>query len=140
MGLLFSDKFYVTNNHHTSAPAYPQEIHEHRAPTDDSVKLLREMEEASRQSVVGSCKIEDNTLNGTIVVFLMDPQFFERTAYIRFKFNGKDFTIKKPLPKSFMFDKPAAVKMLAEAVRDQIMEDIFPDICKALLEHTRQVP
>ena len=47
MGLLFSDKYHITNNHHTSAPAYPQTInktvHEHRAPTDDSVKLLREM-------------------------------------------------------------------------------------------------
>lgn len=140
MGLIFGDKLFVTNHHHTAAPAYAQTVHEHRAPTDDSVKLLREMEEASRQSIVGSALIEDNTLNGLVVVFNMEPVEWARLAYLRFKFNGKDIVIKKPLSKSFEWDKPAAVKLLAEAVRDQIMEDIFPDICKALLEHTRQVP
>jgi len=139
MGLLFSDKYHITNNHTTNAPAYPQTInktiHEHRAPTDDSVKLLREMEDASKESIVGMCKIEDNTLNGVIVIFERMPGFMNRLAYIRFTFNGKEHVIKEQLDDSFEFNKDAAVKMLFNAVHQRIDEALRPDIVKALLKN-----
>ncbi|MEE8368605.1 MAG: hypothetical protein V3S30_09840, partial [Thermoanaerobaculia bacterium] len=62
--------FKTTNHfsHTTVAPSYPQTIHEHKAPTDDSVKLLREMEEAARKSVLEVYRFEDNDLSGIVVL------------------------------------------------------------------------
>jgi len=138
MGLIFGDKIHWTSNHSTVAPAYPQTIHEHRAPTDDSVKLLREMEEAARSSVVGMCQIGDNTLNGVVVVFNLSSPSEERIAYIRFKFNGKDFLVKSILTESFKFDQESAVKIMISTVRDEILNQLTPDIFNALSENLKQ--
>lgn len=146
MGLLFGDKYEI--NHTTSAPAYPQTInktvHEHRAPTDDSVKLLREMESASKESIIGSVLVEDNTLNGLVVIFNMEPAIFARVAYIRFTFNGKEHVVKKELDHKFEWgrpeDKTEAVRMLFDAVMEQLGEEMWPEIVKALIENQRQVP
>lgn len=142
MGLLFADKYNITNNH--AAPNYPQTInqttHEHRAPTDDSVKLLREMEDASKESIVGMCQIEDNTLNGVVVIFMLSAQMMTRIAYIRFTFNGKEYVIKEELNQSFEFDRQAAVRMLFDAVKDRLFAEIYPDIDNALLKNIREAP
>jgi hypothetical protein len=142
MGLLFGDNIEI--HHTTAAPAYPQTVHEHRAPTDDSVKLLREMEETSKESIIGSVLIEDNTLNGLVVIFNMQPMVMARVAYIRFTFNGKEHVVKKELDHRFEWEKPEgkteAVRMLFDEVMKQVGNDIWPATIKALLSNTRQVP
>jgi hypothetical protein len=42
-----------TSHHHHRA-----EVHEHRAPTDESVRLLREMEQAAEQKLLDSFRLE----------------------------------------------------------------------------------
>ena len=44
-----------TTHVHNKGPSFPSQInvHEHRAPTDQSVELLFEMEEAARKKFVG---------------------------------------------------------------------------------------
>jgi hypothetical protein len=49
------------HHHHRS------EVHEHRAPTDDSVKLLREMEHAALERVLSTIRLEGSPVDCAIV-------------------------------------------------------------------------
>lgn len=142
MGLLFGDNIEI--NHTTAAPAYPQTVHEHRAPTDKSVELLREMEEASKESIIGSCLIEDNTLNGLVVIFNMQPMIMSRVAYIRFTFNGKEYVVKEELHHSFDWkrdeERTAVVRMLFDAVMKKVGEEMWTGIVTALMKNVREAP
>jgi hypothetical protein len=142
MGLLFGDNIEI--NHTTAAPAYPQTIHEHRAPTDKSVELLREMEDASKESIIGSCLIEDNTLNGLVVIFQRQAMVMSRVAYIRFTFNGKEYVIKEELHHSFEWkrdeERAEVVRMLFDAVMKKVGDEIWPATIKALMSNVREAP
>ena len=146
MGLLFGDKYEI--NHTTTAPAYPQTInktvHEHRAPTDKSVELLREMESASKENIIGSCLIEDNTLNGLVVFFTRSPAIMSRVAYIRFTFNGKEHVVKEELHHSFDFkrdeERAEVVRMLFDAVMKKVGDEIWPATIEALMSNVREAP
>jgi len=143
MGLLFGDNIEI--NHTTAAPAYAQTVHEHRAPTDDSVKLLREMEETSKESIIGSCLIEDNTLNGLVVIFQRQASgFMSRVAYIRFTFNGKEHVIKEELHHNFDWkrgeERTEVVRMLFDAVMKKVGEEIWTATIKALMSNVQEAP
>lgn len=73
--------FHRDQTHHVT-------VTEKRAPTDESVKLLREMEQAARDQVIGSIVLESNGFKG---VALMYERPWERThvVTIRYEFNGK---------------------------------------------------
>lgn len=142
MGLLFGDNIEI--NHTTAAPAYPQTIHEHRAPTDKSVELLREMEATSKESIIGSCLIEDNTLNGLVVIFQRQAMVMSRVAYIRFTFNGKEHVVKEELHHSFDWkreeERAQVVRMLFDAVMKKVGEEIWPATIAALMSNVREAP
>lgn len=45
------------------------DIHEHRAPTDASIKLLREMESAAQAKIVKSVAVQDNAFSCVVQHF-----------------------------------------------------------------------
>lgn len=44
-------------------PNYPQHIHEHRAPTDESIRLAEEMREKALERILSETRLESNELN-----------------------------------------------------------------------------
>jgi hypothetical protein len=58
------DRTFVTTS---EAPRYPQTVHEHRAPTDESIRTLREMERKIEENVYATLAL-DNIVKGTVVV------------------------------------------------------------------------
>lgn len=62
------------------------EKHEHRAPTDESVRLLREMETAAREQVV-TVHTFDNVLGGSVAL-VHDPMTYCCVVHVRFTLNG----------------------------------------------------
>ncbi len=68
-----------------------REVHEHRAPTDASVKLLKEMESAARQKVDESIRLEGNGFE-CVVHVEEDPMSAQRVARAVFTLNGKRMT------------------------------------------------
>lgn len=79
------------------APAYPQNVtvNEHRAPTDESVKLLNEMQDKAKDNFIDSILVEDNFVNG--VIYIANDLRYNRQFEVIFKFNinGRDFVIKE---------------------------------------------
>lgn len=45
------------------------DVHEHRAPTDESVKLMKEMESATERNRIASMPLQSNILSGVVSVF-----------------------------------------------------------------------
>ena len=66
---------------------------EKRAPTDESVRLLKEMQDEALQSIVDRMHVEDNILNGDAVLF-DDYLRGKKIFLIKFKLNGKEYDFK----------------------------------------------
>lgn len=71
-----------------------REVHEHRAPTDESVKLLREMEAAADAKRIATLKLEGNAFTGHIEVSQDVAQGYVVRAVAVFDVNGKRCTAK----------------------------------------------
>lgn len=64
-------------------------IHEHRAPTTESVKLLKEMEAAALERVLSAFSVEINKFQCEVVVFL--EQISDKIFVVaKFNLNGKE--------------------------------------------------
>mgnify|MGYP000724599503 CR=1 FL=1 len=72
-----------TAHHH-----HRTEVHEHRAPTGESVRLLKEMEEAAREKVLAAIPLENNQIDCK-VVFERSFADMTLTATAVFTLNGK---------------------------------------------------
>lgn len=112
-------------------------IHEHRAPTDESVKLLREMEEAAKKAIVDSVRVQDTHFE-CVVLTQTDMINCEEQFVAIFSLNGKK--MKTPLRIS-MFDHDENGKKLgpkekyrrlvlsvAQDIADEILFSAFSKI------------
>jgi len=75
-----------------------QTTHEHRAPTDESVRLLSEMREKALDSIVKELVVEFGTVKATVLMMLA-PDFtnvslFNMRFMGKFNLNGKDHTFE----------------------------------------------
>ncbi len=75
-----------------NVPVYEQHVvvTEKRAPTDDSVKLLREMEEKAEKKLIEACELKNNLF--TCTWFTMREMSTIR-VFIRMKINNVEMNI-----------------------------------------------
>lgn len=66
-------------------------VTEKRAPTDDSVRLLREMEAKAKEEVIKAVAINDNLFNGVIHT-MFDALSYRTTVRLVYSMNGKKLT------------------------------------------------
>lgn len=99
--------FSTTNNYHTNNVPYEKEvtINEHKAPTDESVRLLNEMQEKAKKNIIQTIKIGDNVLNAVVIYYQDDFIGHNINFTIRFTFNGKEYFIQDSIDKyEYKFD------------------------------------
>jgi hypothetical protein len=75
----------------TSPVSTNVEITEHRAPTDESVRLLREMEKAAEDKVVHATSVRDTSISAIIHTH-DDYMSASRKFKVIYSFNGKKLT------------------------------------------------
>lgn len=63
---IFETKHYHKNIHTTQRVTENVNVVEKRAPTDESIGLLKQMDAEIKKNILFQISIEDNTLNGTI--------------------------------------------------------------------------
>ena len=105
-------------------------ITETRAPTDESVRLLKEMEEAARNKVDQSIRLDGNDFK-CVVEIMQDAMSDQRVAYAVFELNGKRMTAEHRV--SRRDDNPAA---LAIGIRDEIAKTIATAVIGAALSES----
>ncbi len=101
------------------------DVHEHRAPTDDSVRLLREMEAKALANVTASFRTEGNRFKGSIIV-RPDPYEAGHKMWALFDLNGEKFEVGPvPFHDSYLLDPRELFKWLndelAKAIAGQLL-------------------
>lgn len=112
------------------------EVNEHRAPTDESVRLLREMEETARKSVIETYRVEGNHLEGVRLLTTVGGMG-KCQEIILFQLNGQDFTIKGDfrdiarLQTGIYAASAEVFKALADAVAYELLSKLAPELLPA---------
>lgn len=97
---------------------------EKRAPTDESIKILHEMETAVKKDIIKAISLVDNTFNGVIHHMSDVLTGQTRIAFI-FSINGKRCTT------NFLFDPSFETK---EVWIDQLIQSVAHTISREILQ------
>lgn len=92
-----SDKVYfIPGGDTTTYVPYEKTVIEKRAPTDDSIRLYKEMKEKAEQSIIDSFKVENTLVQGRIVVARDAGIDYNNSLKVFFKImiNGHEFSDK----------------------------------------------
>lgn len=84
--MTYKDKYVYVNHRST--------VNEHRAPTDESIKILNEMQEKAKDNIIKSIKIEENYLKAVGIYTQQDSINRDLSYCLRFILNGKEYLIK----------------------------------------------
>jgi hypothetical protein len=97
-------------------------VTEKRAPTDDSVRLLREMEAKAKAEVIKAVAINDNLFNGVIHT-MFDALSYRTTVRLVYSMNGKKLTTDYHIDDSRSLDD--SIAGLIDAVARDIAVEIL---------------
>jgi hypothetical protein len=110
-------------------------VTERRAPTDESVRLLREMEYAAEQKLISSVRVGDTTFEAVIHEYISPADGHSHTWRAIFSLNGKNHTV------SYTGAAPGDINASPDAwvlgLRDAIAKEIAGQILLATLKPTR---
>ena len=117
------------NPQRTQTQYVTREVHEHRAPTYESVKLLREMEQKAKDEVTKSIRLEPNFMNSNVYMSY-DPMGMDKVFNIVFDMNGKTFQSMIKISDDAPFD--AQVSKLQRCFSDTIANAVLSDLSLTL--------
>lgn len=99
----------------------------HRAPTDESVKILKELEQSANDKVISSQKLDNNLVSAT-VWSMEDFLSWKKKYKILIKINGKPSTIDVEVNPDF--NKLETMEILYKKVSERIAAMLMNDIAK----------
>jgi len=108
-----------------------QHVHEHRAPTDESIKLYKEMLEKAQAEVVKVTldQMEGNTLSNARVEVSQQFDSMDRKYQFWFRLNGADYKIEFNLNDLDELREKIAHKIVVELTRGivgRVLEKALP--------------
>lgn len=114
-------------------------VTEKRAVTDESVKLLNELEEKAQKNIVAKVVLENNLFEGTGIMF-EDVILDKYTLRIRFFINGKELTFEKEI-KSSAFKKHIALggEDAQKFIKENLVTYFADEIVKKFWEDDKEV-
>lgn len=122
------------SNHYT--PPLRVEVTERRAPTDESVRLLKEMEDAARTKVIQSFPIEHNGFTARVLVeeYVIPPC---RRATALFDLSGTTFEVSVTADIVELYRDPNALWF---KLRDAMAKELASEILIPALEQVPTTP
>ena len=112
-------------NRRFDAATFTATVTEKRAPTDDSVRLLKEMEKAARDKIIASIELDSNLVKGR--VFVMKECLSGKNKFaVIMNINGKRIEIQASTDE---FDSPEAqMQQLYQEIGMRIAAEVMPDV------------
>lgn len=102
------------------------EVTEKKAPTDESVRLLNEMQEKARENIIHSINIDTNVLKALTVFYRNDIMNPKVEYHIKFQLNDEQFLVKAEMNHNELINDASSVyKMLFEKTAIAITKEIF---------------
>lgn len=118
------NKTFVFPRTRTEYMSYEKTVNEHRAPTDKSVELLLEMENAAKDTLISITRLENNEMKATWHVF--ENCFSRRLEVVcRFELNGKEHRIDLSL--DWGIDHQEIAKKVYKVICDKMAELLTVD-------------
>lgn len=118
---------------------YPNKvvIEEKRAPTDESVSLLREMEKAATEQIVKSFVFgSENAVSGSVVYIDTNPRSADLSVRTIFNLNGKDYSAETKVSRlDLKFSARDAYAKLIDAISAEISLGLHSRIGAELLKY-----
>lgn len=71
------------------------EINEHKAPTDDSIRLAKEFYEKAQKDIIKTIKVDNNIVKGECYIINSGFALSDITIYYKLQINGKDYNFKE---------------------------------------------
>lgn len=100
-------------------------VHEHRAPTNESVRLLKELENSASDKVISVNRLENNILNATWSV-IDSPISMELTVVCRIMLNGNEIRFEKKMERPYRSDDPRKiVRSIIEALSEELVKQLL---------------
>ena len=115
------DKYNFTPVSRPTSMSASINVKEHRAPTDDSIRLLNEMQERARESLVKRYVIDDNYIKGSIYYF-EDLLTNDHIVEIRFALNGKEYHTSERITIRSVETESDAKQRLVVSMSNAILE------------------
>lgn len=146
MGLFNTHHHHFRDNSSVTNIRFPETIQEHKAPTDESIRLMEEMHEKAIKNIIARVEVKTNLVSGEAFVIHNPIHIDPYKAIFKFKINDQEFTIEAKLDKwEMMKEEPHYSSMInqfksdAEAV---IMWFLFKKFSKLAMEKIlgRQLP
>lgn len=97
------------------------EITEKKAPTDESVRLLREMEAAAEKNVLCRGKLESNILQDIKWIIAHQPHEDKILGRVRFSLNGQEFVLDIDFPCTMAIRHMGAPKEFIQKVHETVI-------------------
>lgn len=107
------------SGHQTSTHNHNTEIHEHRAPTDDSIAVYDEMLKKAQSNLCRQVKVENGVFSGTISTF-SDYCGMKEQCVVQYTLNGNEMEHRIELD-NFSMTNEELVTKLCEVVSREIM-------------------
>ena len=102
-------------------------VTEKRAPTDESVRLLREMEKEALNKIIKNIDLSNNQFYARLLVF-EDPLNFNSKGKVLFSLNGKTHELNVSF--GFLESKEDMIKMCYEELAKYIAREILRSVSK----------
>lgn len=125
---------YINKSSNYVPVPYTKNVIIGRAPTDESVKLLSEFEQAALNKLMGVIEVNNNNFNFTCHVF-SEPASFGCNLYVRYKLNEKLHEFNVPIRSRMecFSEKEILIKLheeLVKSISTQLSTEIVIDFIK----------
>jgi len=123
------DRVQVT---HLTPPGYQYvNVTEKRAPTDESVRLLKEMEQKARDNIIASIELDSNLVKGR--VFVMKEWLSGKNNFaVLMDINGKRVEIKVST------DEYESVESQMQRIYEEIGKRIAVEVMPAVFDEAKK--
>jgi hypothetical protein len=81
----------ITRNTNVTFPG-TIEVNEHKAPTDESIRIFDEFKDKALKRVIKSMKVENNVFKASILAYAPEMITDEVSLYIKFNLNGHEYS------------------------------------------------
>lgn len=123
--------FSTTHVHrHETVDSGPSkiEVTEKKAPTDESVRLLNEMQEKAVQNIIDTVHLTNNVVDGVAIAYSNSHRSgIDQTEYqIKFKLNGRDIFIKNTINRAELKLSEGLADQIAKHIASAVIGEIKP--------------
>ena len=120
---------YVTEKKSTTYVPYAKTVNvtEKKAPTDESIKIYKEMQGKAFSSISEVIEVKNNIVQGKIIRFIRDWASDKEKILVIFKINGQEFNELHEIPCNRMMphSREKLIDDFIDTFRSYLMIEVF---------------